>query len=54
MDDALLVRGLKGFRDLLRDRQRFIDRYRASCNALREIVAFDEFHHQSGDASAVF
>ena len=35
MDDALLVRGFKSFRDLFRDRQRFVDRDRPAFDALR-------------------
>src|SRR6202022_981606 len=27
---------------------------RAACNALREVSALDEFHHEGGDASAFF
>ena len=46
MDDALLVRGFKRFGDLFRDRQRFVDRDRPARNALRQIVALDEFHHE--------
>ena len=34
---------------LLRDRERFIDRHRAARNALREILAVDEFHHERRD-----
>ena len=46
MNDALLVRGFQGLRDLLRDGQRFIERDRAARDPLRQIVAFDEFHHE--------
>ena len=54
MDDALLVRGFERLRNLLRDRQRLLDRDRAARNALRQIVALDEFHHERRDARALF
>jgi hypothetical protein len=34
MDDALLVRRFKGLRDLLRDRQGFVDRNRSTRDPL--------------------
>jgi hypothetical protein len=46
MDDALLMRGFERLRDLLRDRQRLVEWNRATRDALRQILAFDEFHHQ--------
>ena len=46
MDDALLVRGFERVRDLLRDRQRLVERDRAPRDPLREIVAFDQLHHE--------
>ena len=46
MDDPLLVRGFERLGDLLRDRQRFVERDRAARDALRQIVALDEFHHE--------
>ena len=49
MDDALLVRRFEGLGDLSRDRQRLGDRDRPARDALREIVALDELHHQRGD-----
>ena len=54
MDDALLVRGFKRVRDLFRDQQRFVDRDRPACNALRQIVAFDQFHHQGANTAGLF
>ena len=54
MDDALLVRGFKRFRDLFRDRQRFVDRDRPARNALRQIVALDQFHHQRANTAGFF
>ena len=52
MDDALLVRGFERLGDLRRDRQRLIERDRATRDALREILALDEFHHEGGHAPA--
>ena len=54
VDDPLLVRGFERLRDLLRDRQRLVERDRAACDALREILALDQFHHERGDALALF
>ena len=54
VDDALFVRGLERLRDLLRDGQGVVEWNRATRNALREIVALDEFHHESGHPTAVF
>jgi hypothetical protein len=34
---------------LLRDRERFVERDGALGNALRQIVALDQFHHQRGE-----
>ena len=50
MDDPLLVRRVESLGDLPGDRQGLIDRDRASCNALREILTLDEFHHEGGHA----
>ena len=54
MDDPVLVRCLEGFRHLLRDRQGFVEGDRAAGDALREVVALDEFHHQDRHACALF
>ena len=54
MDDPLLVRRFEGFCDLFRDRQRFVDWDRAASDALRQIVAFDQFHDEGGHALAFF
>ena len=54
MDDSLLVRRFKRLRDLLRDRQRFVERNRSTRDALREILAFDEFHHEGLHAVGIF
>ena len=54
MDDAGLVRGLERFRDLPRDRQRFVERHRPARETLREVVALDQLHDQSGRVSRLF
>jgi hypothetical protein len=41
MNDALLMRGFKGFRNLLRDVQRLIGGNWTSCYAIRKGFAFD-------------
>ena len=51
MHDPLLVRGFERLGDLLRDRQRFVERNRAAGDALRQVVAFDQFHHEGQSAS---
>ena len=50
MNDSLFVRGFERFGDLLRDRQRLVDRDRPARNALRHVLALDEFHHERTDA----
>ena len=54
MNDPLLVRGLQRLGDLFRDRQRLIDRDRPAHDALGEIIALDQFHHERRDAPAFF
>ena len=54
MDDALLVRRFEGLCDLLRDRQRFVERDRPARDALREILTLDELHHERADAAGFF
>ena len=54
VDDPLIVRGFERLRDLLRDGQGFVERQGTARDALREIVAFDELHHQGGHAPAFF
>ena len=49
MDDPLLVRGFEGLRNLLRDWQGVVDGDRAAGDALRQIVALDQFHHEGRD-----
>ena len=46
VDDAVLVGVLEGLRDLLRDRQRFVDGDRALGDALVEGRALDQLHDQ--------
>ena len=53
MNDSLLVRGLERVGDLFRDRQGFVEWYRALRNALREVVAFDQFHHEGGEVGCL-
>jgi hypothetical protein len=53
VNDALFVRGFERFGDLLCDRNRFIDRDRALCDSLGQVVALDEFHDERRDAAAL-
>ena len=53
MDDPLLVRRFEGFGDLLRDRQRLVKRDRSARDALREILALDQLHHEGLHAVGV-
>ncbi len=46
MDDPLVVRLRQGVRDLLRDRERVVDRDPAALQALGEVFPFDEFQDQ--------
>jgi hypothetical protein len=50
MNDARLVRGLQRVGDLLRDGQRLVEWNRTTRDALRQVVAFDQFHHERHDA----
>ena len=54
MDDPLLVRGFERLGDLPRDGQGFGERHGSASNALRQILTFDKFHHEGGDAPALF
>ena len=54
MDDALLVRRFERIGDLPRDRQRFVERDGAARDALRQILAFDELHHERARAARSF
>ena len=46
MDDALLVRGFEGFGNLLRDRQRLVDRNRSLRDPVRERRPLDQLHDE--------
>ncbi len=46
MDDALFVRGFESIGDLFRDRLRIAPGDRAPCDALREVFALDQLHHE--------
>ena len=46
VDDALLVRGLQGVRDLPGDGNRLIERNRTLDNTLGERGPLDQLHHQ--------
>ena len=46
MNDPLLVRRFERLGDLLRDRQRLVERDRAARDPLREVLALDELHHE--------
>jgi hypothetical protein len=52
VDDPLLVRCFERVGDLLRDRHGFVEGDRAPRDALREIVALDELHHEGSQAPA--
>src|SRR4051794_27168119 len=54
MNDSLLVRRFECVRDLLRHRQRLVDRNRAARDALRQIVALNEFHDEGGEVWSLF
>lgn len=54
MDDAALMRGFEGVRDLLRNRQHLIEGKRSVGNALGERRAFDQLQHQRPDAVGFF
>jgi hypothetical protein len=46
VDDAALVRFFQGFRDLPRDGDRLVHGDRSALQALPEVLALDQFHHQ--------
>ena len=54
MDDPGLVRRFQRVSDLLRDRQRLGERYRSPRNHHRQIVAFDQLHHECAHTTRVF
>ncbi len=51
MDDAVLVRFFEPLRDLPRDGDGLVNRKRTAGEALREVFAKDEFHHQRDGGS---
>ena len=54
MDDALLVRRLQRFGDLLRDRQRLVERDRLRARSAARGLTLDQLHHERADAAALF
>ena len=54
MNDAVFVRGFERLGNLLRDRQRFVEGNRTLRNALRQVIALDQLHHERGNALALF
>ena len=54
VDDPLLVRRFERVGDLLRDGQRLVERDRAARDALRQVVALDQFHHDRTHTAAFF
>ena len=54
MDDALLVRRFERVGDLLRDRQRLVDRDRSVRDPIRECRTFDQLHHERTNAARLF
>ena len=46
MDDPLLVRRRQRLGDLLRDWQRLVERNRSARDAVSEVFALDELHHE--------
>ena len=53
MNDPLLMRGFERLGNLFRDGQRLVDRDRPARNALRQVLALDEFHHEGLHAVGV-
>ena len=54
MNDPLLVRRLERLGNLLRDRQRLVERDRSARDALREILALDQFHDEGAHPGGFF
>ena len=46
MNDAVLVRGFERLGDLLRDRQRLVERNRPLRDAVGERRSLDQLHHE--------
>ena len=51
VDDALVVRGLERLGNLLRDAQRLDERDRPAAQAIREVFALHQLHHQRAAAA---
>ena len=54
VNDPLLVRRFEGVGDLPDDGQRLVEGNRAFRNALRQILALDEFHNEGVDVTRTF
>jgi hypothetical protein len=54
MDDAPLVCGFEGLRDLTRNGQRLVERKGTAADALRQVIPFDELHHERGGVTTLF
>jgi hypothetical protein len=46
MNDSLLVRRFQCLRDLIRDRQRFFERYRPALNSFCQRFAGNQLHYK--------
>src|SRR5262245_54258218 len=46
MNDSILVRGFQRFRNLSRNLERLINRYRSTLDALGQRFSTDEFHYE--------
>jgi hypothetical protein len=53
MDDAMIVGGLHRLGNLARNRQSLRPRHWAAGDALRQVFAFDELHHDGARRSGV-
>jgi hypothetical protein len=54
MDDPLFMRGFERFGDLFRDGERLVYRDRTARDALRQIVALNELHHEGVNVTSLF
>ena len=54
MNDPLLVGRFERLRDLLRDRQRLVERNRPACDAIGQRRPFDQFHDERAGAATLF
>ena len=54
VDDPLLVRGFERLGNLLRDRQCLVERDRAACDPLRQVVALDQLHDEGVNVTRLF